>query len=300
MRDLSGKTAFVTGGASGIGLGMTRAFLEAGVRVAIADVRQDHLDQAAADLAGHADVCFIRLDVTDRTAFAAAADEAEARLGHISILCNNAGVGVLGDAKASRYDDWDWTLAVNIGGVVNGIQTFLPRMLGAEGHIVNTSSIGGMLPMPGGIAYITSKAAVIGLSEALCSDLEGDGIGVTVLIPGPTASNIHEVAKLRPEIYANTGLAIVEERLAAGPLFPGGLAPIETGRMVIEAIRANQLYLFSHNEFRYGVAQRFEAILTGFRPGPVDEKVAESYGFPAYNSLFEKIAAAHTAQGSQG
>ena len=297
MHELSGKTAFVTGGASGIGLGMAQAFAEAGVKVAIADVREDHLDHAAQTLSGKGEFHFIRLDVTDRDGFAAAADEAETRLGPVSILCNNAGVGVLGGAKSSRYDDWDWTLAVNIGGVVNGVQTFLPRMLErGSGHIVNTSSIGGMLPMGGGTAYITSKAAVIGMSEALYSELHADKIGVTVLMPGPTATNIHEVGKLRPDRYSDTGLKDIEDQLAQAPLFSGGLAPIESGRMVLDAIRSNQLYLFTHGEFRMGVAQRLAAIMTGFRPGTEHQNAAECYGFPAYNQLFADMVAAHEAQ----
>lgn len=297
MKDIAGKTAFVTGGASGIGLGMAQAFAEAGVRVVIADVREDHLASAREQLAGQGEFHFIRLDVTDRAGFAAAADEAEARLGPVSILCNNAGVGVLGGAKASRYADWDWTLAVNVGGVVNGVQTFLPRMLGRkEGHIVNTSSIGAMVPMGGGTAYITSKAAIVGLSEALYSELYEDGIGVTLLIPGPTATNIHEVAKLRPTQYSDTGLGEIEDDLAKAPLFAGGLAPIESGRMVAEAIGANQFYLFTHGEFREGVEQRCAAIMTGFRPGTENLEAAASYGFPTHNQLFADMVAAHKAQ----
>lgn len=298
MRDLTGETAFITGGASGIGLGMARAFLEAGVRVVVADIRPDHLDEAKREIGPTPDALFVQLDVTDRAGFEHAADAAEARFGRVSILCNNAGVGVLGPLAATRYADWDWTLAVNLGGVINGVQTFLPRMLGRPGHIVNTSSIGGMLPMPGGPAYITSKAAVIGLSEALFSDLVDDGIGVTLLIPGPTQTNIHEVAKLRPATFADTGLTDVEARLAEGSIFPNGLPPIESGRMVVQAIRDNQLYLFSHNQFRQGVTERFEAILTGFQPGPVDEAGAAKWGFPTYNHHFRKIVADAATRGN--
>ena len=297
MKDLSGKTAFVTGGASGIGLGMARALAEAGAKVAIADVREDHIASAIRQLSGDGEFHFIRLDVTDRQGFAAAADEAEAKLGPVSILCNNAGVGVLGGAKTSRFADWDWTLSVNIGGVVNGIQTFLPRMLAREeGHIVNTSSIGAMVPMGGGAAYITSKAAIVGLSEALYSELYEDGIGVTVLMPGPTATNIHEVAKLRPAQYSDTGLKEIEDRLAQAPLFAGGLAPLESGRLVVQAIRANQLYLFTHGEFRAGVEQRLAAIMTGFPSGAEDSETAESYGVPTHNPLFADMVAAHKAR----
>jgi NAD(P)-dependent dehydrogenase (short-subunit alcohol dehydrogenase family) len=168
-------------------------------------------------------------------------------------------------------------LAVNIGGVVNGIQTFLPRLVArADGHIVNTSSIGGMLPMGGGTAYITSKAAVVGLSEALYSELHEDNIGVTVLIPGPTATNINEVAKLRPARYSDTGLKQIEDQLAEAPLFPGGLEPVESG------------------EFRTGVAERFAAIMTGFPLGT--ERPDEPHNVPTHNPLFADIVAAHAAQ----
>jgi NAD(P)-dependent dehydrogenase (short-subunit alcohol dehydrogenase family) len=297
MENLQGKTAFVTGGASGIGLGMAHAFAEAGMKVAIADVREDHLASAQAQLTGVGKFHFIHLDVTDRPRFAAAADEAEAQLGPVSVLCNNAGVGVLGGAKSSRYPDWDWTLSVNIGGVVNGIQTFLPRLLErGEGHIVNTSSIGAMVPMGGGTAYLTSKAAIVGLSEALYSELYEDGIGVTLLIPGPTATNIHEVARLRPAQFADTGLQEMEEQLAKAPLFEGGMAPIETGRMVVDAIKAKRLYLFTHGEFRTGVEQRLAAIMTGFIPGTENWEAAETYGFPLHNQLFADMVAEHEAR----
>jgi NAD(P)-dependent dehydrogenase (short-subunit alcohol dehydrogenase family) len=150
--------------------------------------------------------------------------------------------------------------------------------------------------MGGGTAYITSKAAVIGMSEALYSELHADNIGVTVLMPGPTATNIHEVGKLRPARYSDTGLKDIEDQLAQAPLFPGGLAPIESGRMVLDAIRSNQLYLFTHGDFRAGVAQRLAAIMTGFRPGTEHQDAAECYGFPAYNQLFADMVAAREAR----
>lgn len=291
--DYSDATAFITGGASGIGLGMARAFAAAGIRVAIADIRADHLDTARTLFPHDAPVHFLPLDVTDRDAYVRAADEAEAVLGPVSIVCNNAGVGLLGRAQDSRYADWDWAMAVNVGGVINGVQTFLPRMLGrGPGHIVNTSSIGAMLPMPGGAAYVTSKAAIIGLSEALHSDLHDDDIGVTLLIPGPTATNIHQVKRLRPQSFADTGFAGLEAQLDEKPLFDGGLDPLETGRMVLDAIAARQLYLFTHADFREGVAQRLAAIMTGFQGLAQSSEDFESrYGFPAYNRLLADIAA---------
>src|SRR5579863_9968682 len=128
MEQVEGKVAFITGGASGIGYGMARVFLRNGMKVVIADIRQDHLDAAKADLKGANNVHFIKLDVTDRAAMKAAADETERVFGKVHVVCNNAGIGILGGSKKATYDDWDWGLGVNIGGVVNGIQTFVPRI----------------------------------------------------------------------------------------------------------------------------------------------------------------------------
>jgi NAD(P)-dependent dehydrogenase (short-subunit alcohol dehydrogenase family) len=292
MKELSGRTAFITGGASGIGLGMARTFLAAGMKVAIADVREDHLATAREVIGGDLPALFIPLDVTDRAAFLRAADAVETTLGPVSVLCNNAGVGVLGPALDSRYADWDWTLSVNLGGVVNGIQTFLPRFAERDdGHIVNTSSIGGMLPMAGGAPYVASKAAIDGISEALASEFDGTGVGITLLIPGPTQTNINQVARLRPAAYADSGLGEFERKLNEAPIFAGGLDPLETGRMVLEAIKANRLYLFTHSVFKQGVAERFAAIMTGFE-GASDE----DYGIGASNPLFERIARSGASQ----
>ena len=148
MEVVEGRTAFVTGGASGIGLGMATAFVDARMNVVIADLRRDHIETALAQLEGKS-VHAIELDVTDREAFARAADEAERVFGNVHVVCNNAGMGILGPVTLARYDDWDWGLGVLLGGVVNGVQTFLPRLLahGEGGHIVNTSSMAGVLPI---------------------------------------------------------------------------------------------------------------------------------------------------------
>ena len=188
MQDLKGKLAFVTGGSSGIGLGIAEALAEEGMKVAFTWRRQDHLDQAMAVLAKPGRVIHpVKLDVTDREGFARAADAVEQALGPVQVLVNNAGVGVGGLIEDATYDDWDWVMGVNVGGVINGIVTFLPRMVasGLEGHIVNVSSMGGVAALGSVGVYATSKFAVVGLSEALRTDMIGRNIGVSVYSPGP-------------------------------------------------------------------------------------------------------------------
>jgi NAD(P)-dependent dehydrogenase (short-subunit alcohol dehydrogenase family) len=291
LKDVVDKVAFITGGASGIGLSMAQVFLRRGMKVAIGDIRDDHLAQAAARFAGEPRIHCIKLDVTSRAGMNAAADETEAKFGNIHVLCNNAGVGLLGGAKSVTYDDWDWSLAVNLGGVINGVQTFLPRMLahGEPGHIVNTSTIGAVLPGPGGVAYLAAKSAVLTLSECLKNDLAGDNIGITVLIPGPTTTRIHEVGKLRPKQFQNTGVRELEERLGQAPLFGNGMDPMRVGEMVLEAIERDQLFVFTHNDFKVGVEQRFAAMLTGFSDEPVDPERAAGFGFPVINEIYTEI-----------
>ena len=238
MEEVAGKTAFVTGGASGIGLGMSEAFVAAGMNVVIADLRPDHLETALERLAGSGrrqNVHAIELDVTDREGLARAADEAERVFGNVHVLCNNAGMGILGPVTLARYDDWDWGLGVLLGGVVNGIQTFLPRLLahGEGGHIVNTSSMAGVLPIPGAAIYITAKAAVIGLSEALRSELAGEGIGVSAFCPGPVQTNIREGGRTRPERYADSGYTELEQELEERPNSPLWMDPRECGERVL-------------------------------------------------------------------
>lgn len=291
LKDVVGKVAFITGGASGIGLGMAQAFLRRGMQVVIADIRDDHLAQAVALFADEPRIHCLKVDVTSRAGMSAAADEAEAKFGNIHVLCNNAGVGVLGGAKSVTYDDWDWSLAVNLGGVINGVQTFLPRMLahGEPCHIVNTSTIGAVLPGPGGIVYLAAKSAVLTLSECLKNDLVDDNIGITVLIPGPTTTRIHEVGRLRPKQFQNTGVRDLEERLGQAPLFGNGMDPLQVGALVLQAIEHDQLFVFTHNDFKVGVEQRFAAVLTGFSDEPIDPARAAGFGFPVVNEIYTEM-----------
>jgi NAD(P)-dependent dehydrogenase (short-subunit alcohol dehydrogenase family) len=290
MKDVQGRTAFVTGGASGIGLGMTTAFAAAGMNVVIADLRRDHIDKALEALAGKP-VHALELDVTDRDGFARAADEAERVFGSVHVLCNNAGMGILGPVTAARYDDWDWGLGVLLGGTVNGVQTFLPRMLahGEGGHIVNTSSMAGVLPIPGAAIYITAKAAVIGLSEALRSELAEHGIGVSAFCPGPVQTNIREGGRLRPERYGDSGYTEVERDLEERPNSPLWMDPVECGERVLEGIRQDDLYIFTHREFREGADERFRAMLASFPDEPRNDERAEAISFLLSNLIFRAV-----------
>jgi NAD(P)-dependent dehydrogenase (short-subunit alcohol dehydrogenase family) len=290
--EVEGRTSFVTGGASGIGLGMTKAFLAAGMNVVIADLRRDHIEAALAELEGAAaNVHAVELDVTDRDGFARAADEAERRFGSVHVVCNNAGMGILGPVTVARYDDWDWGLGVLLGGVVNGVQTFLPRLLahGEGGHIVNTSSMAGVLPIPGAAIYITAKAALIGLSEALRSELAPEGIGVSAFCPGPVQTNIREGGRSRPDRYRDSGYEELERELEDRPNSPLWMDPLECGERVLEGIRRDDLYIFTHREFREGADERFRAMLASFPDEPRNEERAEAISFLLSNEIFRDV-----------
>lgn len=262
MQDLGGKTAFVTGGASGIGLGIAKALLGAGMNVVIADVREESLAEARAELDGGDRVHAIRLDVTDRAAFAAAADSAEAKFGKIHLLCNNAGVAVVGPTELATFADWDWVMGVNVGGTINGIVTILPRMLahGEGGHIVNTASMSALVPVAGTTIYSSGKAAVTSMMECMRPELEQRGIICSAFCPGAVQSNIADAGRTRPERLAATGYAESDERRrAGGQFFHLYQTKEEVGQRVLKGILNDELYILTHSEFLEGVRERGEA-----------------------------------------
>ena len=286
MDNLEGKVAFITGGASGIGLGMARVFHSAGMKVIIADICKDHLEDALESFSGDTgNVYTISLDVTDRKAFEIAAREAEEIFGKVHVLCNNAGIYLYGPIQKATYEDWDWILNVNLGGVINGIQTFVPRMIshGEGGYIINTSSISGIFTAGGTGIYTASKFAVVGLSEALRVDLEPENIGVSVLCPGFVNSKIYDCGKSRPDQLANSGYRVkpdILERLKAAHE-EIGVDPLEIGRKVLSAIKANKLYIITHPEFADEIRRRSEAILDAVPDEPADpRRVAVEEGRP--------------------
>jgi NAD(P)-dependent dehydrogenase (short-subunit alcohol dehydrogenase family) len=292
MQQLKDKVAFVTGGASGIGLGIAKAMVSAGMKVVIADVRDDHLKDAKAWFLSQKlsrRVRTLKLDVTNRRAYARAADKAEAAFGKIHVLVNNAGLGLLGTIDKTKFDDWDWGLDVMIGGVINGILTILPRIRahGEGGHIVNTSSMAAMVPIPNCAIYITAKSAMVGLSECLAGELAPANIGVSAFCPGPVQSNIRELGRLRPEKYKkDTGLEEFEKNLAQRPTSDLWMDAVECGQRVVRGIQGNDLYIFTHPEFRDGARERCEKILASFPDEPIDQPRADAIKFLLSNPIF--------------
>ena len=268
MKDLEGKVAFVTGGASGIGYGMARTFLKAGMKVVIADVNQAHLDEVREELQGSNAVHFIKVDVSNRDDVKRAADEAERVFGKVHVLCNNAGVSGGGSVDDGDFDDWDRVIGINFGGVVNGVKVFAERMIahGEGGHIVNTSSMAGIVPLPQeGGAYTTSKFAVRGLTESLRLSMAPHNIGVSLLCPGLTATRILE----DPTPENKKPLAREGDPDAMFNTMEGAMDPLEVGEVVLESIRRNEPYILPHGEFREEVRELFDDILNAF---PVDQE----------------------------
>ncbi|GAA0285724.1 SDR family oxidoreductase [Alteraurantiacibacter aestuarii] len=267
MENLTGKVAFITGGASGIGLGMAKAFLAEGMKVALADWSDDHIAKARAELSGNNAVFFVKANVADRTSLKAAVDQTLEHFGKIHVLCNNAGVNGGGTAASPDFDAWDKAIAVNLGGVVNGTKIVAPiiREQGEGGHIVNTSSMAGMVPLPGLAAYSTAKYAVRGFSESLRIQLAEKGIGVSCLFPGATRTALVPLPEDDPTIDEGNAPQFLKDLWDA---MRGAIDPEDTGRAVVEAIKENRFYIFTNREFLDEVKQRHREIEDAF---PSDE-----------------------------
>ncbi len=309
MKDLKGKVAFITGGASGIGLGIAKACARQGMKVIIVDARQNALDEAMAYFKGkEKSVRPLKLNVTDREAYVKAADEAEKMFGKIHVLVNNAGVGTPGGTIDNLdYKDWDYSLSVNVGGVVNGIMTIVPRIIkhGEGGHVVTTSSTCGLMGSLGFTIYCTGKYAVIGMMECLATELQDKNIGVSILFPGPTVSNLGQSSfENRPAHLRNPG-DTWPPKMPANP--PPGMRdrprrpieevrqvfmnPDETGERVVRGIRNNDLYIHTHPEWREGYIARHEAIIRAIPEEPRNEKrweVIKTFGTIIYNDIYDK------------
>jgi len=277
MKDVSGKVAFITGGASGMGLAMARSFSAAGMKVAIADIEQAAIDRVLVEFKKtNAKVIGLKVDVTNRDAMEKAARDTIAAFGKVHVVCNNAGVAVGGPVDAMSYKDWDWVMRVNLDGVVNGVQTFVERIKshGEGGHFVNTASMAGHLAIPGLGVYNTTKFAVVGLSDTMRADLAPHNIGVSVLCPGVVSTNIFNSGRNRPEdLKGETDTASLvltadandaERAARMQQIMAGALDPAVVGDMVLAAIQANDPYIFTHPDLKAMVDERNAAISASF------------------------------------
>lgn len=272
MIDFAGRTAFVTGGANGVGIGLVRALLAEGCKVAIADIREDHIERALKSL-DNQEVMGVKVDVSSREEMARAADEVEARFGPVTLLFNNAGVNLFQTIEDSSWSDWDWIMGVNLQGPINGVMTFVPRMIahGQGGYVVNTASMAGWLcaGVPG--IYNTTKFAVRGMSESLRYSLAKHGIGVSVLCPGLVKSYIYASDDIRPpELMADAKPINREWISQLEGAHQTGMEPDVIAARVIDGMRAGRTYIFSHPEFREELAELFEEYLSEFVDYPDD------------------------------
>ncbi len=295
MPEYTGKVAFITGGASGAGFGQATVFAEAGCKIAIADIRPAAVEQAVGKLrAQGAQVHGITLDVTDRAAYARAADEIERVFGNPpELLFNTAGVNTFGPVENSTYEDFDWLLGVNLGGVVNGMVTFVPRMIraGRGGHIVTTASIGGFHGSAVAAIYSAAKAAVINLMESYRQSLEKFQIKVSVLCPANIRSNIAEATRVRPAHLANTGYLVNEDVIRSlHSIHAHGLDPVVLARRTKEAMEAGQLYIIPYPEEKEPLTRHFKQIVDSVLPMEADPQGAKERTEALQNWIKDRAA----------
>jgi len=247
----AGEAAFVTGAASGIGLGMARALVAAGAKVALADIDADRLADVAKELTdAGGTVAAVRLDVSDAGSWEAAADRAEEALGPISILCNNAGVNGGGPIDETPLEVWRWVFRINTEAQFTGVSTFLPRFKsrGGRAHIVNTASMAGLVPMVDVGAYASSKFASVGFSMVLRDELQDTGVGVSLLCPGTVATRLSVTAgQAQAKLLGQEMNTEVAE--ANGALLSQGADPDRVGEQVLEAMRRRQFLIITHREW---------------------------------------------------
>jgi NAD(P)-dependent dehydrogenase (short-subunit alcohol dehydrogenase family) len=265
LKDLAGKVAVVTGGASGIGKGIARKLKAEGMQLVLADVEPAALKAAAAEL----DAVAVTTDVSDFASVEALAQEAERRFGAVHLVCNNAGVGSTAKIADMEISDWRWILGVNLWGVIHGVKAFLPRLLANPdgGHIVNTASMSGFRCLATLGGYSVTKFGVVALSETLAEELEQDGarVGVTVLCPGPVRSNIKASSRNRPAVLGGGALRDTDLETDPQASQMRWLDPDEAGDIVVRAVKRGDLYALTHPEMAPVVEERFQAISEAFR-----------------------------------
>ena len=293
LAEVSGKVAYVTGGSSGIGLGLCRVLRDAGMNVVMGYIDDHQKDDAITHFdRNDPGLMTIHHDVTDTDAWPRVADQIEKRFGKLHLLVNNAGVGVDAAASTGTLKDWQWGLGVNLWGPIHGVRTFVPRMLahGEGSHIVTTASLGGLIPGSGAGVYAVSKAASIMLMEELRIELAATNVGTSAFIPGGVATNLRNSETYRPDSLKNDANTVTIRpeggpKPLSGPLPPGLMDPLEAARIVLDGIRHNDLFIMSHPEYRPGAAQRFDAVLESMvtnRPPPPNFDPATAVRTPVY------------------
>ena len=276
MQTLSGRVAVITGGASGIGLATARALANEGAKLVLADVEQAPLEMAVAEFeARGTDVIGVVADVGDRAQVQALADAAWGRFGRVHILFNNAGVALNGKIQDMSHDDWEWSIRVNLWGVIHGVECFLSRMLeeGEEGHIVNTASFAGLVPNSGLGVYCVTKYGVVALSECLWRDLRDTPISASVLCPMIVKTNIGDSARNRPDELGGPAMAKRRSEEDQKNLAGAVIEAPDVAARVVRAIRNEELYIITHDDSRDFIRRRFDRIDKSFDVYPGTERL---------------------------
>ena len=301
MKDFQGKTAFITGGASGIGLGIARALAKKGANVVLADFRREALDAALPMFRENGWKAHgVLLDVTDREAYVRAADEAEAVFGKIHILVNNAGVGIMeGPIWEASYEDMDFAVEINFKSVLNGIKTILPRILkhGEEGWVVSTASKNGLIPLGGMVLYNATKRAVMATMETLAIDLQGTNVGASVFCPGPFRTNLGATTG---EISTkHLGRPFIQKGATPDPNAPKidrskidmtklERDPDEAGERVVRGIMRGDLFILTHGEWKKGWEEHAAAVARAIPDEEPDELFMKVFSRNVGNAIYNK------------
>ncbi len=284
MIDFKDRVAFVTGGANGIGIGLVRALLAQGCKVAIADIRQNAIDDALAEL-NNPNAMGVQLDVSSREQMAAAADKVEATFGVVTLLFNNAGVNLFQTIEESSFSDWDWLLGVNLHGPINGVMTFVPRMIdhGKGGYVVNTASMASILAggRPG--IYNTAKFAVRGMSTSLRGSLAAHNIGVSVVCPGLVKSYIYASDDIRPQDLMADAKPVDPEAIEHLAGVHGyGMEPDVIAARILDGMKDDRHHIFTHPEFKDELREVFDEMLDDFRDYEADPGYEQRLGFEKF------------------
>ncbi len=287
MREFEGKVAVVTGGASGIGLGMAKKFAENGMKLVLADVEVPALEKVAAGFeADGTEVLAVPTDVSNEEAMDALGARTLERFGAVHVVCNNAGVGGGGTMWELTRKDWEWVIGPNLWGVIHGVRVFAKHLVEQdEGHIVNTASMAGLISVPGIGPYNVTKHAVVTLSETLYGELQAaeSKVGVSVLCPGFVNTRIFESDRNRPEDLQNeTEPEMTDEDVArremAAQFMKTAMPTSQVADLVFDAIEQQKLYILTHPGAQESVQRRMSAIIEGRNPEPIEPTAFEPSG----------------------